>query len=93
MTDRVAGVIKKERIRTSPPRPVGAAGEAFLPAEGPETVDDLPEVRIAEQFAGGAVLEVRCPCGRVTYVQCQWKVPAAGQPVAAQGGPGPKEVQ
>ncbi|MBE3134579.1 MAG: hypothetical protein IMZ55_14000 [Acidobacteria bacterium] len=93
MTDSVAGVIKKDRIRTSPPRPAGAAGGAFPPAEGPETADDLPEVRIAEQFADGAVLEVRCPCGRVTYGQCQWEVPAAGHAAAAQGGPGPKEVQ
>lgn len=92
MTDSVASVIKKDRIRTSPPRPVGAAGVACPPPEGSEAADDLPEVRIAEQFAGGAVLEVRCPCGRMVYVQCQWEVPAAGQ-AAAQGGPGPKEVQ
>ncbi len=43
-----------------------------------------PSVRIAQNQANFAVLEVTCPCGRTTYVRCDY---ATGNPSAGSEGP------
>jgi hypothetical protein len=47
--------------------------EPAAPVGGPKapTAAD-PSVRIAQNHAEYAVLEVTCPCGRTTYVRCDY---------------------
>jgi hypothetical protein len=55
-------------------------------AEAPRGLAD-PSVRIAENHADYAVIEVTCACGKTTYIRCEY--PAAGpsptQPAPVQG--------
>ena len=59
------GVLKKSTVRLGAPCHIDAAASPDSEAAG-------PGVRIVEKTAAGAVLEVRCACGRSTYVQCRW---------------------
>ena len=44
-----------------------------LPA-GPESLSAAagPSVRIAQNHPQYAVLEVKCPCGKTTYIRCEY---------------------
>lgn len=88
MTGATTGIVKKGRVRPSPPRRLEAAAGPHRPAGGP--VAGAPQVRIVERHADRAALEVRCACGRITHVECQWQVPP---PAAASGTgtPDPRE--
>jgi hypothetical protein len=77
------GILKKSHVR-----PAGAytmnAGPAVAP---PPPVADKSDVRLVEQHPDHAILEVRCACGRVTYVQCRWPIPGAAAPTVANAAP------
>ena len=75
MTHTIAGVLKKDRIRAGEPCPIGAA--ARQPGAAPGAAG-APLVRIIEQHADHAILEVRCTCGQRTHVECRSKVPGPG---------------
>jgi len=75
MTQTVTGVVKKDQVRTGEPCRIGVA--AAQGTAGPMAAG-RPLVRIAEQHADHAILEVRCGCGQTTLVECRWKVPATG---------------
>jgi hypothetical protein len=76
VVEATPGVLKKSQVRPAGAYPLnpGPAAPAPAPAKG--------DVRLVEQHADHAVLEVRCACGRVTYVHCRWPMPGVA-PVAA----------
>jgi len=79
MTPNTSPVIKKQHVRAGPARPIGAP--APTRAEGPPKTGAKPEARIARMEANRAILEVRCACGNVIAVECQWDTPPdPGQP-------------
>jgi len=92
----VTSVIKKHRVRNAPAPP---AGSAPRPAPRPGAVPPNganAQVRVAHRHDDHAVLEVRCPCGNVMYVECRWPIPEAaeGHPPGApdNGRPANKEA-
>ena len=80
MTGATTGIVKKGRVRPSPPRRLQIASG---PAAG------AAQVRIIERHADRAALEVRCACGRVIYVECQWQAP----PPAVASGTGTTDTR
>jgi len=59
-------------------------------ATAPETVGCAPEqarARIVENHPDFALVELTCPCGRTTYVRCEYAQAAAS---AVGGEPGPQ---
>jgi len=64
MTNSGAGILKKHEVRLGGACRIDPA-VVTQPAAG-------PDVRIIEKTAAGVLLEVRCACGRCTYVQCMW---------------------
>jgi hypothetical protein len=70
MTGQTTAVLKKSAVRVAGPCHIDPAAAR---------ASDAPQVRIVETTAAGALLEVRCACGRCTYVQCRW--PAKGAQV------------
>ncbi len=46
---------------------------AVLPADSESSSDVAgPSVRIAQNHPQYAVIEVTCPCGRTTYIRCEY---------------------
>lgn len=83
MSPALNGVLKKSRVKTASPCRIGT------PPPGAQAEAEA-ETRLVEQYADRAVLEVRCPCGRVTYVECRWQVPVdATGPVPPTRKPNP----
>ena len=74
MSQTVTGLVKKNRVKMGEPRRIGVAPSA--PAGTAPGAAVQPEVRIAEEHADHAVLEVRCGCGQITCIECRWKGPA-----------------
>jgi hypothetical protein len=66
--EAITGVLKKRQVRLSDPAPLGGPGAAQAPT-------GQPQARLVERNDRSAIVEVRCACGRCTYVQCRW--PAA----------------
>jgi len=64
MAQVVTGVLKKDRIRAGQPCAIGAAATQSGAAPG---AAGCPMVRVIEQHADHAILEVRCTCGRGTH--------------------------
>jgi hypothetical protein len=81
VTESVTGIVKKNQVR-----PAGACAIGAKRAASPQT-SGKTEVRILEQHDDHALLEIRCSCGRYTYVQCRWPVAA---PVAPTGPAKPR---
>lgn len=75
MTAIPTGILKKNQVRLS------TAGRAEGHA-APASPTAAAEVRIVEQHPDYALVEVRCACGRCTYVQCRY--PAGPAPAAAK---------
>jgi hypothetical protein len=67
----MTGILKKSAVR------LGGACRVD-PAEATASDAAGPEARIVEKTAAGVLIEVRCACGRCTYVQAKW--PAGGKP-------------
>jgi hypothetical protein len=86
MSPAMTRILKKNRVKPAAPRRIGAAPgmrRTSAPAAGGET-----EVRVVERHADRVVLEVRCPCGNVTHVECRWQDPApTGLPDGRQPAP------
>jgi hypothetical protein len=61
----MTGVLKKSTVRLGAPCRIDSAAAPAAEAAG-------PNVRIVEKTATGVLLEVRCDCGRCTFVQCRW---------------------
>jgi len=80
MAQKVTGVLKKDRIRVGEPCPIGAAATQPGAAHG---AAGCPMVRVIEQHADHAILEVRCTCGRGTQVECRWNVSGEGDGAGA----------
>ncbi|MCX5654399.1 MAG: hypothetical protein NTY65_07110 [Planctomycetota bacterium] len=72
MTQHCSGILKKGQIHVTGPCKPGAAA-APRPASG------QPEIRTVERSANDAVVEIRCTCGRHTYMHLRWS--GAGTPV------------
>ncbi len=65
----VGRVIKKTQVRMAGSRSLEPAGDTPLPC------GDAPAqagARIVETADDGALIEVTCSCGRVTYVRCDY---------------------
>jgi hypothetical protein len=84
MGEPITGVLKRENVRLNGPCRVGpnqASAARAAPAR-------QPQARIVEQHADHAILEIRCPCGAVTLLRCEWAAgPAAGPAPAPAGSP------
>jgi len=80
-----AVVLKKEQVRPGGTRRLGVVGGAVGAAGGATTA--RASVRILQQNGDGAVLEITCPCGRKTLVQCQYAAPPDGEARPIQPGP------
>lgn len=70
-----AGVIKKNQVRmvdvlSRPTGPVAAAGGAAPAKSAP--AGGQPAARLMRSDTAGALLEVTCPCGCTTYIQCDY---------------------
>jgi hypothetical protein len=75
-------VLKNSRIRmTEPGRPGAPAA--------PRPAHDRSEIRTVERSANDAVVEIRCVCGRHTYMHLRW--PQAGAPADPTAN-GPRET-
>ena len=74
MSANPASVLKKNQVRLAG-EPAPAATAAPRPAAG------QAQARIIEMAPDSAIIEVRCACGRFTYVRCAW--PAAADTGAA----------
>jgi hypothetical protein len=72
VVESTSGILKKNQVR-----PAGAYAISTAAAAPPPTATAKGDVRLVEQHADHAILEVRCACGRVTYVQCRWPMPGA----------------
>lgn len=73
-------VLKQQQFKTEgrcrlPIRAVGtpAAPAAVRPAGGTGT----PQVKLVENTADYAILEVICGCGQSLFIQCQYSAPAS----------------
>ena len=75
MTQSLSGVVKKDRVRDAGPCRISAGGAAAGGAAG--RGGGRATVRVVQQAEDRAVLEVRCRCGQVTYLECRWPAPAA----------------
>ena len=75
MADTVTGILKKNQVRPAGAYSIGA-GPTVPPAPGPAKA----EVRLVEQHDDHATLEVRCACGRYTYIQCRWPITGSATP-------------
>lgn len=67
----MSAVIKNNQLKAGGPCRIGAS------AATPASASAGPQVRMVERRDDGAVIEVRCACGRCTYVQCRWPAQAA----------------
>jgi hypothetical protein len=81
MSANPASVLKKNQVRQAG-EPPPAAAAAPRPSAG------LAQARIIEMAPDSAIIEVKCACGRFTYVRCTWP-PAAD--IGAAGRPTPKQ--
>lgn len=73
MAAMASGILKSPDVRMAGPRKIGPRpGRAAGPGERPATA------RIVEQAAGRAVIEITCPCGRTTLLQCRYDEPPGG---------------
>jgi len=81
VAELVTGIVKKHQVRPAGAYPIGAERAASPQTSG------KAQVRILEQHDDHALLEIRCPCGRYTYVQCRWPIPG---PVAPTGPAQPR---
>jgi hypothetical protein len=77
MVESSSGILKKSQVRPAGACPLNP-GMAAPPSPAPVKGD----VRLVEQHSDHAILEVRCTCGKVTFVQCRWPVPGAALPPA-----------
>jgi hypothetical protein len=77
-------VLKANRVRLEEPLRLNIDGTGTLGHAGPHGPATPPRVRIAESNAEFAVLEVTCPCGKVTHVRCEY---AAANGVSTAAGP------
>ena len=82
MSDSPRGVLKRNQVRVGGPYRVAGG-----PAARPEPGD--AEARIVDVEGSEAILEVRCVCGRLTYVRCRWAAPAPAAPPAAGAAKAP----
>jgi len=83
-----SALLKKGTFRQIGSRRMEGAAAGAAPAAAPGTVVE-PSVRIVQERPDGVVLEVTCPCGRTTLIQCDYVAapPAAPQP-PGPAGPG-----
>ena len=75
----MSSIVKKDAVRSAEPLMVGApaVGAAGIPAH------DAGQVRLLEQTPSGALIEVRCGCGKMIKVNCLYSAPGAATPAAA----------
>ncbi|MCX5682443.1 MAG: hypothetical protein NT049_02005 [Planctomycetota bacterium] len=78
MATSSSSVLKNNQIRmTEPGRPGAPAA--------PRPAHDRSEIRTVERNANDAVVEIRCVCGRHTYMHLRWPQPGAPADPAADG--------
>jgi hypothetical protein len=70
MDQEAVGVLKKSQVKLAGPFRLGPGGAAGPPGAA------VAHVRIVQQDDAGARIEVTCPCGRTTYLQCDYAAPA-----------------
>jgi hypothetical protein len=58
------GILKKNAVRLG--------GACHIDSAASPAPEAAASVRIVEKTAAGALIEVRCACGRCTYVQARW---------------------
>ena len=76
-------VLKADEVALEGPLRLGI-GATTAPAGGaPRPASAAPTVRVTENHPDYAVIEVTCPCGRITQVRCEY--------ATADASPGPQE--
>jgi hypothetical protein len=71
MAEACSKIVKKSQVcMTGASRPGTTAPRQPAPGQS--------EIRVVERHASDAVLEIRCACGRHTYMHLRW--PATGTP-------------
>jgi len=71
MAETCSKILKKGQVcMTGMPEQGAPAARRSAPEQS--------EIRVVERHASDAVLEIRCACGRHTYMHLRW--PAAGTP-------------
>ncbi|MBM4019091.1 MAG: hypothetical protein FJ288_12310 [Planctomycetes bacterium] len=71
--EKTGAILKKNQVRAAGSRPIGDAQAA-------RSAPAAPQARLVEKNDSSAVIEVRCACGRCTYIQCRWPAKPAGAP-------------
>ena len=71
----MSSIVKKDAVRNTEPMLVGAPalGAASAPTQ------DAGQVRLLEQTSSGALIEVRCGCGKMINVNCLYSAPGAAE--------------
>ncbi len=65
MEELTEGVLKKDEVKEAEPRQIGAAGSVPTAPVG-------PNARVTEQDDARSIVEVRCTCGRIIQLQCNY---------------------
>jgi RNase P subunit RPR2 len=65
-------VLKADRVQFEDPFPLRIDRAAGSQCDGPHRPSVPARIRIAENHPEFAVIEVTCPCGRITHVRCEY---------------------
>jgi hypothetical protein len=75
-------ILKADEVATEGPFQLSMGPAVTFCGHTPETAAAAPSVRVAQDHGEYAVIEVTCPCGRTTYIRCDYAaahVASAGQ--------------
>jgi hypothetical protein len=67
-------ILKADEVAMEGPLQLSIAPGATLCGPQPAAPAAIPSVRVAQDHAEYAVIEVTCPCGRTTYIRCDYAV-------------------
>jgi hypothetical protein len=80
----VRRILKADEVALEEPLQLSIAPAVTLCGHDPQAASAAPAIRITQNHAQYAIIEITCPCGRTTYVRCDY---AAAR--AASAGPEP----
>ena len=80
MSKTTRHVLKAAEVTLNGPLQLGIDPVAAPPCTGPRSAPASSTVRLVQNHADYAIIEITCPCGRSTQVRCDY---AAASPPAA----------